>query len=96
VSEPGPETPDLAAATERAIAVKRRYAPELLAKANVVGVGVGFTQTGGAITGQVGLVVMVNRKLPDALLDPGDVLPREIEGVPVDVQQVGEVRAQTG
>jgi hypothetical protein len=74
--------------------VKRRYAPELLAKANVVGVGVGFCQTGGVSTGRVGLVVMVKRKLPSPLLDSGDLVPREIEGVPVDVQQIGEVRAQ--
>jgi hypothetical protein len=94
MTKTSPDQADLAAATERAMAVKRRYAPELLAKANVVGVGVGFCQTGGESTGQVGLVVMVNRKLPAVLLDPGDVLPREIDGVPVDVQQVGEVRAQ--
>jgi len=94
MSESSPDQADLAAATEKAMAVKRRYAPELLAKANVVGVGVGFCQTGGASTGQVGLVVMVNRKLPMPLVDPVDLLPREIEGVPVDVQQIGEVRAQ--
>ena len=94
MSETGAGEADLAAATEKALAVKRRYAPQLLAKANVVGVGVGFCQRGGVTTSQVGLVVLVSRKLPTPLLDSMDLLPSEIEGVPVDVQQIGEVRAQ--
>ncbi len=80
-------------ATERALAVKRAYTEQLMSKANVVGVGVGFCQKGGERTGQVGLVVMVSQKLPRAQLSPADLIPREIEGVPVDVQEVGEIRA---
>jgi hypothetical protein len=79
--------------TQRAQAVKRVYASQLMAKANVVGVGVGFCQRRGQRTNQVGLVVMVNRKLPAAQLAPEDIIPHEIEGVPVDVQAVGEIRA---
>lgn len=81
-------------ATQRALAVKQAYAGELMAKANVVGVGVGFCWRGGEKTGEIGLVVMVDRKLDASQLDPRDVIPREIEGVPVDVQEVGELRAQ--
>lgn len=80
-------------ATQRAQAVKRAYADQLMAKANVVGVGVGFCKRSGQRTGEVGLVVMVNKKLPAVQLNPEDVLPLEIEGVPVDVQEVGEIRA---
>jgi hypothetical protein len=80
-------------ATERAQAIKRAYTSQLMAKANVVGVGVGFCTTGGERTGQVGLVVMVNHKLPRGQIDPADLIPKEIEGVPVDVQEVGEIRA---
>lgn len=79
--------------TLRAQAVKREYASQLMAKANVVGVGVGFCQRQGKRTDQVGLVVMVNKKLPAAQLAPEDVIPHEIDGVPVDVQEVGEIRA---
>ena len=79
--------------TQRARAVKQAYASQLMAKANVVGVGVGFCQRHGQRTDQVGLVVMVNRKLPAAQLAPEDVIPHEIDGVPVDVQEVGEIRA---
>lgn len=79
--------------TQRAQAVKRAYASQLMAKANVVGVGVGYCQRQGQRTDQVGLVVMVNKKLPATQLAPEDVIPHEIEGVPVDVQEVGEIRA---
>jgi hypothetical protein len=84
---------DQLAATQRAQAVKRAYTSELMSKANVVGVGVGFTRRGGDSTGDVGVVVMVSKKLPPSQLNPTDIIPREIEGVPVDVQEVGEIRA---
>lgn len=79
--------------THKASQVKRAHQAELMAKANVVGVGVGFRQVGGQRTETVALVVMVSRKLPATQLAPQDILPREIEGVPVDVQEVGEVKA---
>lgn len=79
--------------TQRAQAVKREYTGQLMTKANVVGVGVGFCQRHGQRTAQVGLVVMVNKKLPATQLAPEDVIPHEIDGVPVDVQEVGEIRA---
>ena len=77
----------------RARAAKRAHASELLTKRNVVGVGVGLRQEGGARTDTVALVVMVSRKVPRAQLSPDDLLPSEIDGVPVDVQEVGELRA---
>lgn len=79
--------------TERARQVKKSHEAELMAKANVVGVGVGLCKTHGRKTGHVGLVVMVSQKLPSELLSPEDILPREIDGVPVDVQEVGLLRA---
>lgn len=85
---------DLQQATEKARAVKRAHASELLSKANVVGVGVGFCEQGGERTDNVGLVVMVKHKLPREQLSADDVLPVEIDGVPVDVQEVGVIRAQ--
>ena len=61
--------------------------------ANVVGVGVGFQQIGGKQTKDIALVVMVSKKLPLESLAQRDILPRQIEGIPVDVQEVGEIRA---
>ena len=51
-------------------------------------------QTGGQPTGEVALVVMVKKKVPHAQLAAEDVIPMQIEGVRVDVQEVGELKAQ--
>lgn len=74
--------------------VKQAYEHELLAKANVVGVGVGLRQRGQVRTDEVVLVVMVERKVPSASLRPTDVIPSELDGVPVDVQAVGRITPQ--
>ncbi len=77
----------------KALAVQRNYETNLLSYPNVVGVGVGLRQVNGQQTGNVALVVMVNKKFPVEELKPKDILPREIEGVPVDVQEVGTLKA---
>jgi len=79
--------------TEKIRAIRRAYEDELMSKANVVGVGVGFQQQSGERTGQLALVVMVKKKVPLEQLSPEDVIPTSLEGVPVDVQEVGELRA---
>jgi hypothetical protein len=78
---------------QQAIAVKARHEARLMQKANVVGVGVGFRERGGKLTDEVALVVNVIRKLPEDQLAPEDLIPTEIEGVPVDVHETGEIRA---
>ena len=79
---------------ERAQAVKRAHEEELLARPNVVGLGVGLMRRGGALTEDVGIIVLVSRKLPSDELSAPDLIPAELEGVPVDVQEAGEIRAQ--
>jgi hypothetical protein len=78
----------------RASEVQARYADELMRKPHVVGLGVGFTTRGGERTPEIGVVVMVDRKLPEAQLAPGDVIPKELDGVRVDVQETGVFSAQ--
>lgn len=78
-------------ALENARRVSRAHADSLLAKANVVGVGVGYRQ--GSESDLV-LVVMVDRKLAADSLDENDLVPGEIEGIQVEVRAVGEIRAQ--
>lgn len=85
---------DLQAATQRILEVKKAHEEELLAKPNVVGVGVGFRRVGGEATHTPALVVMVSQKLPPALLNPEDRIPSWIEGIPVDVQEVGQISVQ--
>ena len=85
---------DMRAALAEARAVQRAYEGVLLSKVNVVGVGTGIRQKDGQPTGEVVLVVLVEKKVPPAQLAPEDVLPTQIEGVRVDVQEVGELKAR--
>jgi hypothetical protein len=80
-------------AVARAQSVKARHERELLRKRNVVGVGVGFEERAGQRTRNVCIVVSVRQKLPLDQLAPQDVIPAELDGVPVDVQATGAFRA---
>lgn len=84
---------DLKAETERILAVKNTHEDELLSKANVVGVGIGFQQKEGKPTGNLALVVMVSNKVPQSILSSNDQIPDSIDGIPIDVQEVGEISA---
>ena len=72
-------------------AVKTRYEGHLLARPGVVSVGVGLRQRSGTLTDEVCIVVMVRNKRPLVNLPADEVLPGAIEGVPVDVQESGEI-----
>jgi hypothetical protein len=82
---------DVQGEIEKAQSVKRAHQEVLMSKANVVGVGVGLCHKEGKRTDRVGLIVMVRRKVPKAILAVQDMIPEEIEGVPVDVREVGKV-----
>lgn len=77
----------------RAQAVREGHTANLMGKANVIGVGIGLRRRGGKQVQEVALIVMVRHKLPRAMLAEGDVLPGAIDGVPVDVVEVGDIRA---
>ena len=74
-------------------AVKAAHEAELMRKANVVGVGIGLRQRDGKYTGELALIVSVTHKVPPEELDAEDLVPQEIDGVPVDVQAVVTLRA---
>ena len=78
---------------QQALAVKARHESQLMQKANVVGVGVGFRERSGQLTDEIALVVNVTRKLPSDQLNPEDLIPQQIEGVPVDVRETGVIGA---
>ena len=80
-------------AIEQAKQVKIRYEKELMKLANVVGVGIGFKYTSGQPTDKVALVVNVTQKKQPAELSEQDLIPSELEGVPIDVQEVGIISA---
>lgn len=80
-------------AFQRAQQVKRTHAESLLKMANVVGLGVGFRHRDGELTDEVALIVLVSQKHPLNRLAAEEQLPAAIEGVPIDVQEIGEPRA---
>ena len=81
---------------DRLRAVKAAHEADLMGKPNVVGVGIGLRQRAGQMTEEPAIVVSVTHKVSDAELSPWEVIPCELEGVPVDVQVVGELRAFQG
>lgn len=73
--------------------IKEKHEAWLLAKKNVIGVGIGFREKEGQMTEQMALVVSVSKKLTSGEVSVIDLIPAELEGVPVDVKEVGEIRA---
>ena len=70
---------------------------ELMSRANVVGVGIGYKTRGGEIVRDDNgdpiecVVVSVTRKLPAAQLPSSDVIPATVAGAPTDVIETGPI-----
>ncbi len=84
---------DMFSAYERVAIVKEAFTEDLLAKPNVIGVGVGLREREGELTDEIVIVVLVTKKLPRTEIEPDDLIPTDIQGVPIDVQEVGEIAA---
>lgn len=78
---------------KQASAVIQEYREQLLALPNVVGVGVGLRQKAGQWTDTVAIIVLVSQKQPLEALAVEQRVPVEIDGVPVDVQEIGSLDA---
>lgn len=76
--------------------VKELHKSALLDKPNVVGVGLAHKRRDGKSIGQLCVVALVRRKLPRAGLAPQAVVPAEVDGVPTDVVEVGDLKAHAG
>ncbi len=59
---------------------------------NVVGVGIGEKYAGSEPTGILALKFLVRRKYPEDRLTRREKLPKEVDGLPVDVEEVGTLR----
>lgn len=76
--------------------VQERYADLLMQKAHVLGVGIGLRHCGGINTEESCLVVLVDQKVPPEYLAEEDRIPDQVDGVRIDVQEVGTISAQSG
>ena len=73
--------------------VKNAHVKAIMAKPNVIGVGVGYKRSGGRETGELAVVALVRQKVPQAALTPEALIPQTVDGLPTDVVEVGEIRA---
>ena len=70
--------------------IQRAYEKALRAfghRAEVTGVDIGYKYSGGERTDEITLRIHVREKIPLSLLPAAEVLPSEIDGVPIDVIQ---------
>jgi len=51
-------------------------------------VGVGFVHEGGKLTKELGIIVGVEEKLPEAMLNAGNILPRELAGTGIRIDVI--------
>lgn len=91
-----PQNSEKASGINRIRQIKELHEQSLLAKPNVVGIGIGMKYIEARQTQEIALIVMVTRKVPSTDLAPEDRLPSTIEGVPIDVREVGEFEAYLG
>lgn len=73
---------------------KERYEESLRTFPNVRSVGLGHRVTDGEDTGESAIVVGVTEKVPESDLVDNEIIPDTVgQGVPVDVQEIGEPEA---
>jgi hypothetical protein len=77
---------ELQQAYANALKIKKTHEASLMEKPNVIGVGIGL------VSGVFALVVLVE-KPPQKPKKSKDQIPGEIEGIPVEIRVVGEVKA---
>ena len=78
---------------EQVAQVKKMNQQQIMAKPNVVGVGVGYRERGRRITDELCVVALVRKKLPMSALHPADLVPKQVQNVATDVLEVGVLRA---
>ena len=79
---------------EEAFEIKRAITNSIMAKRNVVGLGVGYKNRLGESTGEESVVILVQQKKPKSALTADDFIPPIVDGVKTDVIEVGILRAQ--
>lgn len=70
--------------------IKQKHESKLFSYPNVVGVAVGFRQKNGKYTKEKCIVVYVKKKVKDINLKGDEIIPKQLDGIFVDVQETGE------
>lgn len=77
-----------------ATALQAKYTDDLMRKQHVQGTAVGLAKVSGKYTDLIAIIVLVDQKVPESELAPEDIAPRQLEGMRVDVQEIGIISAQ--
>ena len=77
----------------KAQAAKDQNEESLLAKPNVIGVGIGFKESKGKETDEVCVSVYVEEKVGRKSLSSADMVPNSCDGMTTDVREVGHIEA---
>lgn len=88
--------PKVPYAYEYVVEVQSRYTDYLMHKPNVVGVSIGLADTdsdGDLDVVYYCIVVLVSTKVDEDDLSPEELIPNELDGVPVRVQEIGQINA---
>ncbi len=90
-----PPTPPLhlRSGTSNLAAIRAKHEARLLRYPNVVGVTEGTRMRAGKPTGEPAIVVLVSGKVPRKGLPKASLLPSHLDGVPIDVIEVGPIDA---
>lgn len=72
-------------------ALQNRVQENLLSYPNVVAVAEGYKMKDGKPTNQKCLVVYVDKKVAKGKLKKDEIIPDEIDGIPLDVVEVGPI-----
>lgn len=78
---------------QRLTDVQAKYSDLLMAKANVIGVGIGYARINDELTDIPAIVALVHHKLPLTALAAEDVIPPTLDDMRVDVQETGAINA---
>ena len=73
--------------------VKAAYEEELMGKSGVVALAIGYRYVDGEKTNELCIICHVVKKKPIGELKEHEIIPEEIDGVPVDVVESGRIRA---
>ncbi|MCZ7356838.1 MAG: hypothetical protein O8C66_14235 [Candidatus Methanoperedens sp.] len=81
------------ATIEEAKRIKNKYESALLKKKGVVGCATGYKVIGGRKSNKPAIICYVMKKKPKRELREEDIVPGELDGVPTDVVESGDIRA---
>lgn len=62
---------------------------------NIQGIGIGLKETAGSYTGEVAVKVFVREKASESRLQSQAAVPSQVNGIPTDVEEVGDLVAQS-